>query len=323
MADGQRAPEWLADIGLVTFGCFGTLIDWRNHMAPVEIETDSDFDRFLAACREREAQERHQPWATVVKQALAELRPALRPAVIGLFADDLGRVPAFRDAPGALGAIQSMARIGVLANSDANHQLDVMSTLRIAWDLVITSAETRAYKPSPRAWDAIVRMAVARAAVPRDAWLHVSAFDAVDLEPARARDLRTVHVRRPGGDSRSHADLTIDSLDQLATLLAEAKAGPVVLESEVGIAEDERRAEVRRWLAAHHLPTVRTVPGVRGARLLEYDDGRLVEQLVFGGAREVEAYEEGFAAEHRAAFREACGRDLERVTRRALLRGRG
>ena len=89
---------------------------------------------------------------------------------------------------------------GVLANSDANHQLDVTSNLRLAWDVVITSAEIRASKPSERAWDAAVRMGVARTAVPRDAWLHVSAFGKLDLEPARGRGLRTCHVRRRAAD---------------------------------------------------------------------------------------------------------------------------
>jgi 2-haloacid dehalogenase len=319
----MSAPDWLADIQLITFDCFGTLIDWRSHMAPVEIESDADFAAFVEHCREIEGGDRHMPYAAVVKTAIAKLRPALRPSVIGLFADDLGRLPAFRDAPGALGAMQSMARVGVLANSDPSHQLDVMSTLRVAWDVVITSAEVRAFKPSARAWDAIVRMAIARAAVPRDAWLHVSALDRVDLEPARARGLRTVHVRRPGGDTKAPADLTVDGLDELALLVAEAKGGPIVLEVVIAVEDPARRADVRRWLVSEHLPNVRTISGVRGARLLEHDDGHLVEQLVFGGLRELEAYEEGFAAEHRAAFREACGRDLERTSRRALLRGRG
>ncbi len=319
----MSAPDWLTDVQLITFDCFGTLIDWRNHMAPVGIETDADFAGFLENCRELEGAERHQPYAAVVKAALAKLQPSLRPAVTGLFADDLGRLPAFRDAPGALGAMQAMARVGVIANCDANHQLDVMSTLRVAWDVVITSAEVRAYKPSNRAWDAIVRMGIARAAVPRDAWLHVSTFDRNDLEPARARGLRTVHVRRPGGDERAHSDLSVDGLDELARLIAEAKGGPLILEITVQVEEPERREQVRRWLATQHLPTVRAISGVRGARLLEYDDGHLVEQLIFGGLRELDSYEESFAAEHRAAFREACGRDLERTSRRALLRGRG
>ncbi|MEY3013554.1 MAG: hypothetical protein RIT45_2289 [Pseudomonadota bacterium] len=323
MSEAQQAPVWLADIQLVTFDCFGTLIDLRGHMQPVEIESDEDFGRFLEGCQQQLRSDRHVAYAAVVKGAIAAMRPAMRPAVIGLFADDLGRLPAFRDAPGALGAIQSMARIGVLANSDANHQLDVMSTLRIAWDLVITSAEVRAYKPTERAWDAIVRMAIARAAVPRDAWLHVSAFDQIDLEPARARGLRTVHVRRLGGDGRARADLEVQNLDELAHLLAEAKGGPIVLETEVHIEDAERRGLVRKWWVGEHLPTVRATGGVRSARVLEHEDGRLVEQLVFGGKREIDAYEESYAAEHRAAFREYCGRDLERSSRRALLRGRG
>ncbi len=316
------APDWLADVQLVTFDCFGTLVDWRAGMAAVEIESDDDFQRFLDACREQERADRPGPWANSVKEALKRLRPSLRPAVIGLFADDLGRLPTFRDAPGAVAAIQTMTRVGVLANSDANHQLDVTSNLRLAWDVVITSAEIRASKPSERAWDAAVRMGVARTAVPRDAWLHVSAFGKLDLEPARGRGLRTCHVRRRAADDRAQADLVVDDLDALATLLAEAKKGPVVLETEVLVEDPARRATVRAWWVQTQLPEMRNVAGVREARLFEHEDGRLVEHLVFGGERELAHYNELFAAEHRATFREACGRDLERSSRKASLRGR-
>ena len=108
----------------------------------------------------------------------------------------------------------------------------------------------------------------------------------------------------------------------MAALLAEAKRGPVVLETEVMVEDAERRAKVRTWWVQTQLPQMRGVAGVREARLLEHEDGRLVEHLVFGGERELAHYNELFAAEHRATFREACGRDLERTSRKASLRGR-
>ncbi len=313
-------PAWLADIQLITFDCFGTLIDWRAGAGAVELDDDAEFARFLDACRGLERADKPGPWAACVKEAIRGLRPALRPAVIGLFADDLGRQPAFADVAPALPALQALTRVGVLANSDPSHQIEVATGLRFAFDLVVTSADLRACKPLDRAWDAAVRMAVARSALPRDAWLHISAFGKLDLEPARARGVRTCHLRRRGGDDRAAADLSVGGLAELVELLSKAKRGPIVIESEVCVADAAAREGVRRYLTERHLPALRAVPGVRAARLYEYDDGRLVDQVVFGGELELAAYEEAFAAEQRVAFATACGRELVRTSRRALLR---
>ncbi len=316
------APAWLADIELVTFDCFGTLLDWRRGLATVELESDADYEAFTDACAELQGRERHVTYKQVLKDAIRTLKPDLRMAVVGLFADDLGRVPTFPDAPGAVASLKDMVQVGVLSNCDANHQLDVISTLRVAWDVCITSQEIRAYKPSDRAWDAIVRMGVARTAATRDGWLHVSAFDKKDLVPARGRGLRTCHVKRAGGDVKATADMTIDSLDQLVEMMMLAKQGPVVFEVRNSAEDPDTREEVRDWLVGEMMPTMREVGGLRDARLVELDDGTLVERYTFGGKRDVEDYQEAFSAEHRAKIREAFGDRVTRTHTQYRLRGR-
>ncbi len=317
----MSVPSWLGDIQLVTFDCFGTLLDWRRGLATVEIEEERDFAEFMDACAVLQSQERHVSYKQVLKDTIRKLRPKLRPAVIGLFADDLGRVPAFFDSRGAVGSLQDMVQVGVLSNCDANHQLDVISTLRVAWDVCITSQEIRAYKPSDRAWDAIVRMGVARTAATRDSWLHVSAFDKKDLIPARGRGLRTCHVRRPGGDAKATADMFIDSLDELVAMMMAAKQGPVLFEVASTTTDDDTRARLRSWLVGERMPSMREVGGMRDARLVELKDGTLVERYTFGGSHDVEAYEETFAAGHRALVRENFGDSVTRTTSEALVRG--
>ena len=314
-------PSWLGDIQLVTFDCFGTLLDWRRGLATVEIEDDRDFAEFLDACAEMQNRERHVAYKQVLKETIRKLRPKLRPAVIGLFSDDLGRVPAFGDTPGAVGSLKDMVQVGVLSNCDANHQLDVISTLRVAWDVCITSQEIRAYKPSDRAWDAIVRMGVARTAATRDSWLHVSSFEQKDLVPARGRGLRTCHLLRPGGDPRATADMVIDSLDVLVEMMMEAKRGPILYEVSNVAANPDTREKLRDWLVGEMMPSMREVGGMRDARLVETQDGTLIERYTFGGKKNVEDYEETFAAGHRAMVRESFGADVTRTTSEATVRG--
>ena len=318
----MEIPAWLRDIELVTFDCFGTLMDWRRGLQQVEIESDEDFEAFKQATKRRQEQERHQPYSMILKDSIRELKPHLRNAVVGLFADDFGRVPCFQDAPGNLAALKDLVEVGVLSNCDANHQLDVISTLRVAWDVCITSQEIRSYKPSDRAWDAIVRMGVARTAATRDGWLHVSAFDKTDLVPARGRGLKTCFLRRPGGDVKATSDLTIDSLSELVTMLMTAKAGPVVYEVRSKLAEGMNSAEVVGWLTTELMPQMRGVVGMHDTKLVEPEAGLLVERYTFGGQRDVEAYLEAYGAEHRSLVRERFADQLERTTTTYLVRGR-
>jgi 2-haloacid dehalogenase len=313
-------PDWLRNIKLVTFDCFGTLIDWRTGMEQVGIKTEDDFADFEKRCLKIQESDRHTPYVRMLKDVLAAMRPDLRRAIVGLFADDFGRMASFRDSPQALSSLKQMVKVGVLSNCDANHQLDVMSTLRVAWDVCITSQDIRAYKPTDRAWDTIVRMGVARTAVAPEQWLHVSAYGRYDLEPAHARRLRTCHVRRPGGDDKANADMAVENLDELVEILAVAKEGPLTLQIRSTTDDESVREKLRVFLAPKQLARVREVPGVTGAQLLE-DGGSLIEQYTFGGKGEHEAYVEAFAAEHQGDVRAEFGEQVKREESVLMVRG--
>lgn len=315
------APEWLKDVSLVTFDCFGTLIDWRAGLAKVDVVDDEGFRDFEKRCLAMQQGDRHVPYARVLKEVLAEIRPSLRRAIVGLFADDIGRLPPFGDSAHALASLKQMVKVGVMSNCDANHQLDVMSTLRVAWDLCITSQDIRAYKPTDRAWDTIVRMGVARTAVHPEAWLHVSSFHRYDLGPARARRLRTCLLHRPNGDRGVPCDMEVTGLDELVSLIARAKDGPLVLEICSRAGDDDTRDELRRFLVGEMMPRVRSVPGVLDVRVSEDETGELVEQYTFGGRGEYDAYQEAFAAEHHGDLRARFGARVER--RERLLKAHG
>lgn len=320
----MAAPAWLKDIQLVTFDCFGTLLDWRSAFEKVEIRSREDFEKFEAEAAKLAEQDQFLRYTEVLKTAIGRVRPQLRPAIVGLFADDFGRMAPFPDAARALHAMRDVVKVGVLANGDASHQLDVISTLRLPWDVCITSQELRAYKPTDRAWDAILRMGVARSAATRDSWMHVSASARQDLVPARARGLKTCYLKRPGrtGEERVTADLTVAGLDELATLVQEAKQGPLLFEVESQAQDAKVREQLRAWLLQNRVQAMREVPGVRAASLVERDDGLLVEQYVFGGRQELDSYTESWAAEHRAAVRDEFGQAVQRTQRIAQVRAR-
>lgn len=316
-------PSWLQDIQLITFDCFGTLLDWRAALEKVEIRSREDFDAFQREAVKLQESEQHARYTDVIKASIAKVKPQIRPAIIGLFADDFGRIAPFPDAARAIATLRDAVKVGVLANCDAGHQLDVISTLRVPWDVCITSQEVRAYKPADRAWDAMLRIGVARSAATRDAWMHCSAYDRMDLVPARARGLRTCFVKRNGGDEKAGTpDLSVGGLDELAALVLAAKKGPLLLEVESVCTDAGVADKLRAWILDQQLPALRTIPGVRAAQLVEREDGVLVEHYVFGGRHEYDNYVASYAAEHRAAVRDAFGRDVERTARVSSIRGR-
>ena len=163
----MSTPDWLSQVQFVTFDLFGTLLDWRTAMERVELRTREDFDKLEVETRQLQEQDQYLRYTELLKTAIGRVRPQLRPAVIGLFADDFGRVAPFADTLRALHRVRDVVKVGVVANCDAQHALDASSTLRMAWDVCLTGQELRAYKPTDRAWDAVLRMGVARSEIGR------------------------------------------------------------------------------------------------------------------------------------------------------------
>ncbi len=318
----SNPPAWLADIQLVTFDVFGTLLDLQAALDKVEIRTRQELQDFEESVREQTDKESWVRYSEVLKTAINKVKPHLRPALVGVFADDFGRSAPFSDSARALHGLREVVKVGLVGNCDAQHQVDVVTALRVVPDVSITSQEIRAYKPNDRAWDAIVRMGVMRAAVTRDNWMHVSHAPRSDLVPARAKGIKTCLVRRPGADDRCNVDLAVGSLDELVRLLVEAKQGPLVYEIENRHPDAAQRERLAQWLLESMLPAVRACTGCRSAALVQHEDGALCEQYVFGGKVEYDAYSEAFAAEHRANLRDEFGRVVERTTRVSRIRGR-
>ena len=318
----SNSPAWLADIQLITFDVFGTLLDQAAALDKVGIRTRQEIADFEESVREQTDRESWVRFSEILKTAITKVKPAERAAMVGVFADDFGRCAPYADSARALYGMREVVKVGLVGNCDAQHQVDVVTALRVVPDVSITSQELRAYKPTDRAWDAIVRMGVMRSAVTRNHWLHVSHSTRSDLVPARTKGLKTCQVRRPGSDDRANVDLSVGRLDELVALLVEAKQGPLLLEIENRHPDANQRERLATWLLESMLPAVRQVAGCRSAALVQNDDGALIEQYVFGGKVEHDAYTEAFAAEHRANLRDEFGRSIERTTRLSRVRGR-
>ncbi|HJQ98532.1 MAG TPA: haloacid dehalogenase type II [Candidatus Polarisedimenticolaceae bacterium] len=224
----------LDDFDVLTFDCYGTLIDWETGLVAalrpildasgVEADAEAVLVRFGALESELEAGP-YLPYRAVLGRVLLGLGAefGFKPTVeeIATFAASVGSWPAFPDSKRSLRALKTKYELGVISNVDDDLFAGSSRQLGDPFSWVITAQQVRSYKPSvenfERAFETI--------GVPRDRILHVAQSLFHDVEPAKRLGLSTVWVnRRAGkeGGGATPASLAVPDLEveDLATLAA-------------------------------------------------------------------------------------------------------
>jgi 2-haloacid dehalogenase len=220
---------------VLTFDCYGTLIDWETGllaaMRPILARhgAAADDERLLALYGEAEAAlERgpYRPYREVLAAALAEvargLGAAVSPGEVAAFADSVGDWPAFADTPGALAALARRFRLAIVSNIDDDLFARSQPRLGVAFDWIVTAQQVKRYKPAPDHF----RVALARIGHPPAEVVHVAQSLFHDHVPAKALGLETVWVNRRHGKAGAGAtppasvapDLEVPDLATLARL---------------------------------------------------------------------------------------------------------
>ena len=213
---------------VISFDCYGTLIDWRGGVREAVGRMPELADVDLRAFAERRIElelvvehERYRPYDEVL--ALSVLRTAAEfgvelPTSRGReFADSLREWPPFEDAPRFLQRLRRLnVPMAILSNVTQAGLRGSVRTLGAPFDHLITAEDLRSYKPSPPHWAALQ---AARGIGPAEQ-LHVAGSIAHDIRPSAALGVPAVWVNRE--DETAPADatptLTVTSLDELAEL---------------------------------------------------------------------------------------------------------
>ncbi|MFF4101730.1 HAD family hydrolase [Streptomyces sp. NPDC001903] len=131
----------------------------------------------------------------------------------------------YEDVRPALAALRAAGVRVVVAGNQTVRAGALLRALDLPADLVATSGEWRAAKPSPEFFARVLQVSGA----PAEETLYVGDHPANDILPARAAGLRTAHLRRgPWGfwwaddpAVRAAADWSIDSLHELVDIVKE------------------------------------------------------------------------------------------------------
>ena len=221
---------------VMTFDCYGTLIDWEtgiwNALQPVITDHHIDIapERALELYGELETEaERGQyhEYRTVLRMVLKGFgeRFGFVPdeAEAQRFSESVRDWPAFSDSSRALQALKKKYKLAILSNID--DALFTFSAQRfgVQFDWIITAQQAKSYKPSLNNF----HLGIERIGLPRSKILHVAQSLYHDIVPAKALGLSTVWVNRRHDkkgfgatpSAQAQPDLEVPDLQTLAEMI--------------------------------------------------------------------------------------------------------
>jgi len=212
---------------IVTFDCYGTLIDWETGISEAFARAAAadgvrlERERVLALHAEIEPRVQaggYRSYRDVLVETARRMGQRL-----GWPVSDPGFLPEgladWRPFPDTVPALRRMVgaglRLGILSNVDDDLLRGTLRHLEVTFDPIVTAEQVRSYKP---AHGHFVETRRRIGAVP---WLHAAQSYFHDVEPARALSVPVAWINRkreePAGEARP--DREFFSLSELAEFL--------------------------------------------------------------------------------------------------------
>lgn len=218
------------EISVLTFDCYGTLIDWETGIREVfdrlaaRHDPSCDVDRLLArweAIQFEQIAGPYRRYRDILQDSLratwAEQDIALDDEESAWLGARLGTWQPFDDTCRSLARLKQDYRLAILSNIDDDLLSQSVARLGVEFDALITAEQVRSYKPRPAHFDEALR----RFALPAERFLHVAFGFKYDQRPALERGMLTAWIKRPGWIRDDDAEPTYqsDSLDELTEFL--------------------------------------------------------------------------------------------------------
>ncbi|HEX7152515.1 MAG TPA: HAD-IA family hydrolase [Thermoanaerobaculia bacterium] len=193
---------------IVTFDCYGTLIDWEHGIA----------EAFLRAAREdgielrRESvlraysdvepfvqQERYRAYRDVLTEVATRVAHALGWALAyerGTFL--AGSLPEWKPFPDTNPALERLRdagyKLGILSNVDNDLLSGTRRHFTVEFDVIITAQQVHSYKPGH------AHFLAARERIGKQRWLHAAQSNYHDIVPANQLGIANAWINRHGED---------------------------------------------------------------------------------------------------------------------------
>jgi 2-haloacid dehalogenase len=218
---------------ILTFDCYGTLIDWESgilaalHRILSAHGKKLDDATLLRLYGDFEARAEHgtfQPYRDVLKSVVRQFGEELKFTPAQVEEESLPEsMPSWKPWPDTVAALHQLKtrfRLAILSNVDDDLFAATRPQLGVEFDEVITAQQAQAYKPSLKLFE----LALSRIHAPAHRVLHVGQSIYHDVIPAQVLGLATVWVNRPSArpgvgavrSAEANPDLTVTSLAELA-----------------------------------------------------------------------------------------------------------
>jgi 2-haloalkanoic acid dehalogenase type II len=208
----------LTDFRVLTFDCYGTLIDWEtgimNGLRPLlgKKAAERSRDEVLASfARHESAQEAETPdmiyselLAQVHHRLAKEWGIAASEADHRAFGGSVGNWPAFADSPASLAYLKQFYKLVILSNVDRKSFAESSKRLGVAFDAVYTAEDIGSYKPDLINFHYMIN-ALKRSGHTEHDILHVAQSLFHDHAPANAVGLCSAWIDRRSGAAGSGA----------------------------------------------------------------------------------------------------------------------
>jgi 2-haloacid dehalogenase len=199
----------LRDFKVLTFDCYGTLIDWETGLygalepllraGRVELERDAalaEFARHEAAQESATPAMRYSELLAEVHRRLArQWQVTLPEAGHAAFGRSVPQWPAFADSAAALAYLKRHYKLVILSNVDRESFAGSQARLGVAFDAVCTAEDIGSYKPDARNFRYLIDR-VAKLGFPAASILHTAQSLYHDHAPAQAAGLRSAWIDR-------------------------------------------------------------------------------------------------------------------------------
>jgi 2-haloacid dehalogenase len=220
---------------ILTFDCYGTLINWeagilsalhRIFSAHSKKLDDATLLQLYGDFEHRSEQGTFQPYrevlASVVRQFGSELKFTPTPEEVRSLPASLATWQPWPDTVAALRQLKTRFRLAILSNVDDDLFAATLPKLPVDFDEVITAQQAQAYKPSLKLFE----LALQRIQTPAHRVLHIGQSVYHDVIPAQSLGLATVWLNRPSArpgvgavkSAKAKPDLIVRSLEELVAI---------------------------------------------------------------------------------------------------------
>ncbi|SDR43113.1 2-haloacid dehalogenase/putative hydrolase of the HAD superfamily [Rhizobiales bacterium GAS191] len=199
----------LGDFKVLTFDCYGTLIDWESGMIAAlkpltdKVRGELTRDAILAAHAKHESAQQRQTPAKLYRDLLSVVYKRLSEewGVPAAWEECLeyGRSvrnwPAFEDSPAALQYLKAHYKLVILSNVDNESFAHSNARLGVTFDAVLTAEDIGSYKPSPRNFEYMLEK-LGGCGIAKTEILHTAESLFHDHGPANAFGLSSCWIHR-------------------------------------------------------------------------------------------------------------------------------